>query len=100
MLHTAIPRDSGCGAEDGQGNAVFVFKEEDFYTNPKGEGVYLTRESLKRYFLQYERQINHEFTHPDTGENKTLRKCFRFQAEKLASHIRGGSPYTTFNLEV
>ena len=38
--------------------------------------------------------------HPDTGEKTTLRKCFRFQAEKLASHIRGGVPYTTFNLEV
>ena len=77
-----------------------VFKDEDFYANPKGEGVYLTREALKRYFLQYERQLNHEFLHPETGENTTLRKCFRFQAEKLASHIRGGATYTTFNLEV
>ena len=77
-----------------------VFKEEDFYRHPKGEGVYLMREALKRYFVHYERHLSREFTHPDTKETSTLRKCFRLQAERLANAIRGGTPYVTFNLEV
>jgi len=77
-----------------------VFNEEDFYKNPKGEGVYLTRDALKIYFTHFERQLTRELTHPETGENTTLRKCFRFQAEKMAAAIKGGAPYTTFSLEV
>ena len=77
-----------------------VFKEEDFYTNPRGEGMYLTKEALKEYIGHYERFINREFTHPETRENTTLRKCFRIQAEKLANHIRSNGTYTTFTLEV
>jgi CRISPR-associated protein Cas1 len=76
-----------------------IFHEDDFYPNPKGEGIYLTREALKTYFLQYERHLNRELAHPDTAETTTLRKCFRSQAEKLAACIRGGAPYETFNLE-
>jgi CRISPR-associated protein Cas1 len=77
-----------------------IFKKEDFYANPKGEGVYLKREALKRYFLEYEKCLNNEFKHCETGENTTIRKCFRIQAEKLASCIKGGKMYTTFKLEV
>jgi CRISPR-associated protein Cas1 len=77
-----------------------VLKKEDFYKNPKGEGVYLTREAMKRYFSQYETCLNREFVHPDSGERTTLRKCFRLQSEKLAAFIKGGNRYTPFNLEV
>ena len=77
-----------------------VLKKEGFYKNPKGDGLYLTREAMKRYFSQYEAYLNREFVHPDTGERTTLRKCFRLQAEKLAAFIKGGNRYTPFNLEV
>ncbi len=77
-----------------------VFTLEDFYRNPKGDGVYLMREALKRYFAQYEKYLNREFNYPETGQTSTLRKCFRLQAEKLANHIKGIKAYTTFNLEV
>ena len=77
-----------------------VLKKEDFYKNPKGEGLYLTREAMKRYFSHYETYLNREFVHPDTGEKTTLRKCFRLQAEKLAAFIKGGNRYAPFNLEV
>jgi CRISPR-associated protein Cas1 len=77
-----------------------VFKEDDFYKNPRGEGVYLTREALKRYVNHYEKFINREFTHPETKENTTLRKCCRIQAEKLANYIKGNGMYITFTLEV
>lgn len=77
-----------------------IFKPLDFFMNPKGEGMYLTREALKTYFVQYERYMNREFVHPDTHEKTSLRKCFRLQAERLAAFIRGGNEYITFNLEV
>lgn len=77
-----------------------IFNQADFFTNPKGEGMYLTREAQKVYFAQYERYLNREFVHPDTTEKTSLRKCFRLQAERLAAYIRGGCDYRTFNLEV
>jgi CRISPR-associated protein Cas1 len=77
-----------------------IFKPADFFTNPKGGGVYLTREAQKPYFVQYERHVNREFVHPDTNEKTTLRKCFRLQAERLAAFIKGDSEYKPFNLEV
>jgi len=77
-----------------------IVGEEDFYTNPKGAGVYLKREALKRYFIEYETMLNHEFIHPKTKENTTFRKCFRLQAENLASTIQNGSPYIPFALEI
>lgn len=73
-----------------------VFKPEDFYPNPKTGGVYLNRESLKRYFVEYERMLHHEFIHPETKETTTYRKCFRLQAEKLASTIQNNNPYIPF----
>lgn len=61
-----------------------VFGKEDFYSNPK-ERVYLRREALKRYFVEYEEMLNREFVRQENGENTTFRKCFRYQAEKLAA---------------
>lgn len=77
-----------------------MVREEDFYANPKDGGVYFKREALKRYFVKYEETLNHEFTHPETGQNTTFRKCFRLQAEKLASSIQNDTPYKAFVLEV
>jgi CRISP-associated protein Cas1 len=62
--------------------------------------VYLKREALKRYFVEYEGMLNREFTHPETKENTTFRKCFRFQAEKLASCIQNNEQYIPFLQEV
>lgn len=76
-----------------------IFQQEDFYTNPE-EGVYLKRESLKRYFVEYEGTLNKEFIHPETKEKTTYRKCFRLQAEKLASSLQNDGPYIPFELEI
>jgi CRISPR-associated protein Cas1 len=73
-----------------------IFIQEDFYTNPKNGGVYLNRDALKRYFVEYETMLNHEFIHPATNENTTFRKCFRIQAERLASAIQTDVPYIPF----
>ncbi len=72
---------------------------EDFYTNEKDGSVYLKREAMKKYFAEYEKYLAHEFKHSGTGENTTLRKCFRIQAEKLAGFIKGGPAYSPFRLE-
>lgn len=77
-----------------------MLSEGDFYKNPKDESMYLKREAMKKYFAEYEKYLNREFKHPETGENTTLRKCFRIQAEKLASFIKGSGMYTPFKLEV
>ena len=77
-----------------------IFNQADFFVNPRGEGMYLTREAQKVYFAQYERYLNREFVHPDTQEKTSLRKCFRLQAERLAAYIRGGDEYNLFPLEV
>ncbi len=77
-----------------------ILKEEDFYRNPKGGGMYLKREAMKRYFIEYEKFLNRVFIHSETEENTTLRKCFRIQAEKLANYIRRGVMYTPFTLEI
>jgi CRISPR-associated protein Cas1 len=77
-----------------------IFCEEDFYANPSTGGVYLKREPLKRYFVEYETMINREFLHPQQKENTTFRKCFRIQAENLASHIQNNIPYTSFVMEI
>jgi len=79
-----------------------ILKQEDFYSipNPKDGGVYLKRDPLKRYFVEYEGALNREFTHPDTKEKTTFRKCFRLQAERLALTIQNDSTYMPFLLEV
>lgn len=77
-----------------------VLQQEDFYSNPKDRGVYLRREALKRYFVEYESMLNREFIHPETKENTTFRKCFRIQAERLASSIQSDVPYLPFAREV
>ncbi len=76
-----------------------VFGEEDFYPNPKDGAVYLKRESLKRYFAEYEEMINRNFTHPVTKENTSYRKCFRIQAESLAVCINDKGAYVSFKQE-
>lgn len=77
-----------------------MLSEGDFYKNPKDESMYLKREAMKKYFAEYEKYLNREFKHPETGENTTLRKCFRIQAEKLAGFVKGSAMYTPFKLEV
>jgi len=76
-----------------------VFGKDDFYSNPN-EGVYLRREALKRYFVEYEGMLSREFIRQETKENTTFRKCFRHQAEKLASSIQDNKPYIPFVQEV
>ena len=76
-----------------------VFTPQDFQTNTLTGGVNFTREALKRYFAEYERLLNTEFILPASGERTTLRKCFRRQAEKMATVIQDDAPYLPFSPE-
>nr|CBX29216.1 hypothetical protein N47_J01970 [uncultured Desulfobacterium sp.] len=77
-----------------------VFCPDDFHANPSGEGVYFNRDAMKRYFAEYEKHLNREFNHNETGTKTTLRKCFRHQAEKLAGTLQDNSPYVPFKMEI
>ncbi len=72
---------------------------EDFYRNPQGDGIYLKREALKKYLAAYEDYINREFSHPETKEKTSFRKCFRMQIEKLAACVKGEKDYSPFCVE-
>lgn len=76
-----------------------IFSADDFRENPGGEAVYFKREAMKRYFAEYEKMITGEFTLGETGEQTTLRKCFRRQAEKMAAVIRDDVAYVPFKPE-
>jgi len=73
-----------------------ILKADDFYKNPKG-GVYLKRESLKRYFSEYEKFLNREFQR--SGETVTFRKAFRLQAQNMAKVISEDKPYIPFGTD-
>lgn len=76
------------------------FKPDDFYKNIKNEAIYLSREALKRYFVEYEDMMNRQFVHFRTKEKTTFRKCFRIQAESLALCVKDGKSYIPFKKEV
>jgi CRISP-associated protein Cas1 len=73
---------------------------EDFYTNPKGGGIYLQREALKKYFAVYEDHIEAEFFDQQSRQKTNLRKSFRKQAEKLISTIKGETEYQCFMFNI
>jgi CRISPR-associated protein Cas1 len=77
-----------------------MFKIDDFKENPHGEAVYLKRESLQRYFVEYEKFLGCEFVHAGSGRSTTYRACFRQQAENLAATLSEGIPFQPFLMAV
>jgi CRISPR-associated protein Cas1 len=77
-----------------------ILSGDHFHSHSTGEGVYLTREGMKKFFIEYERFLTKEFSHPASGETVTLRRCFRLQAEMMARCIREGEEYLPLLLTV
>jgi CRISPR-associated protein Cas1 len=77
-----------------------MFKIDDFKDNPQGGGVYLKREALQRYFIEYEKFLNCDFVIPSLGRALTYRACFRQQAENLAATLNDGIPFQPFLMQV
>lgn len=76
-----------------------VFIPDDFFLHSKSGLLYLKREAMKRYFVEYERHITEEFIHPMTGEKTDFRRCFRFQAHRIAACIKDAGEYHPFHFD-
>jgi CRISPR-associated protein Cas1 len=72
-----------------------VLRREDFVKGADG-GVYLDREAKRRYFEEYESELNKVLTLPE-GKG-TLRDVFRRQADRLSAALTGGEAYRSFLL--
>jgi CRISP-associated protein Cas1 len=72
-----------------------ILNLDDFHDTPEG-GVLLRRDSLKRYFPTYEKELTTPFS--VDGEQLTFRQIFRRQAERLARALTAGEPYESFRL--
>lgn len=76
-----------------------TLQASDFVTDEESGGLRLERKSLGKFFRAYEAHLNKEFTDKLTGTTITLRKAFRQQAERLATHLTRGEAYTPFLAE-
>lgn len=65
----------------------------DFGETPE-KGVVLSREALKTWFAQYEKELNSAVS--VDGESLTWRQIFRRQAERLARTLLHDEPYQAF----
>lgn len=72
-----------------------ILKAVDFTTTLE-KGTILSRDSLKRYFVEYEKELN--ATVQLGEESMTWRKLFRRQAERLARTLVEDATYEAFRL--
>jgi len=70
-----------------------ILKPQDFVETPE-KGVVLSREALKTWFAQYEKELTSSLSLE--GENLTWRQIFRRQAEQLARTLLEDEPYQAF----
>jgi CRISPR-associated protein Cas1 len=70
-----------------------IFQAGDFSRTQDG-GMILERDALKRYFVEYEKQLTTPLS--IEGESLTFRQLFRRQAERLARSLLQGEPYKAF----
>ncbi len=72
-----------------------ILSRVDFTRGPDG-GLYLGREGKRRYFAEYEKELNTPFA--GEPQSLTFRDVFRRQAERLAAAITRDEPYESFLL--
>lgn len=72
-----------------------IFQQESFTSDPE-RGVLLRKEALRRYFVEYEKELGSEITLD--GERMTWRQLFRRQAERLARALLEDVPYEAYRL--
>lgn len=87
-----------------------ILKEEDFHeAAEEGEGeeqegkstqgVYLTAEGRKKFFIHYEERMQDIFNHPRTNERVSFRKLLLHQAQALAKAVMEDVEYEPFLIE-
>lgn len=69
-----------------------MLRTEDF--EARDGGVYLKKEGLKRYFVEYEKWMNAK-----DRSGRSFRDTFKAQAQQMAKAITGGAEYTPYRLE-
>ncbi len=67
------------------------FRPDCFETDPKTSGIRLKRDSLKRFFREWEAMLDTRMAGLD--ESVTVEQGLRRQIDRLAAHIRGHEPY-------
>jgi CRISPR-associated protein Cas1 len=72
-----------------------ILDRRHFEIMPEG-GLYLDREGKRRYFTEYEKEMNAPFL--VDGETVTFRHLFRRQADRLAAALTKDEPYESFLL--
>jgi len=68
---------------------------------PEGEGCeqmgcFLTLEGRKKFFVQYERRLERQFTYEQSGQRTTLRQLIERQCLDLKKTILEGEPFIPF----
>jgi len=71
-----------------------ILTEDDF--EEKEGGVYLKGESMKKFFVHYEKRMLTLFQDECSGEETNFRKTFLKQAQKFAKTIQEGISYEPF----
>lgn len=59
-------------------------------------GCFLTLEGRKKFFVQYERRLERQFTYEFTGQRTTLRQLLERQCLDLKKTILDGAPFVPF----
>jgi CRISPR-associated protein Cas1 len=72
-----------------------ILRREDFSRGPDS-GLYLGREGKRRYFAEYEKELNTPVV--SEPQSLTFRDAFRRQADRLAAALTRDEPYESFLL--
>jgi CRISPR-associated protein Cas1 len=74
----------------------FERRVSDDKTHSAQPGIFLTLEGRKKFFVQYERRLERQFTYEITGQRTTLRQLLERQCLDLKKTILEGAPFVPF----
>ncbi|MFZ5588008.1 MAG: CRISPR-associated endonuclease Cas1 [Thermodesulfobacteriota bacterium] len=70
-----------------------ILRSEMFEADQQRGGVRLTREGLKVFFREWEKNLQRTIREREQTERPTVLALLRRQVERLAADLRGGEPY-------
>jgi CRISPR-associated protein Cas1 len=74
----------------------FEKRVSDDKTDNAQPGIFLTLDGRKKFFVQYERRLERQFTYEFTGQRTTLRQLLERQCLDLKKTILEGAPFVPF----
>nr|WP_217650441.1 CRISPR-associated endonuclease Cas1 [Spirulina major] len=69
-----------------------IITAEDFTPADERGGVFLQPDALKRFLKHWEEKLHSEVTHPTTGHQVSLRRCFELQVREYIAALLGDVP--------